>query len=1705
MPDLLRDNTATPDHLSDDEQSNHFVREVYEQEIFPNRESQSGLPTTLTVLNLAYYPTEKGPYNYDAMPTDYSAGINKEGRLLEPETRWGGIMRRIQTNDFESANIEFIEFWLMDPFVYDDPNDPNYYENGGDLFFNLGNISEDILKDSRKSFENGLPTTAELELVDSTSWGRVPLTQSLVNAFDNNPESRQYQDLGLDGLSDDDELTFFQSYLDTIASVYGSSSQAYQNAITDPSNDNYHYFRGGDYDSRRLSILQRYKKYNGLEQNSPTSEQSPEQYPTSGTLLPDAEDINRDNTLSENESYYQYRVSIRPQDLIVGKNYITDSITDTRKRKNNKETSVTWYQFKVPIYQPDKVIGNIQDFKSIRFLRMFLKNFNDSVHLRFGTLDLVRGEWRKYNFDLADGSENFSAPENYQSTFDVSAVNIEENGNRSPVNYVLPPGVDRVIDPSSPQLRQLNEQAIVLKVIDLEDGDAKAVYRNVNLDVRRYNKLEMWVHAEAIDENMLQDDEVTAFIRLGSDYKDNFYEYEIPLKLTPHRYTPDNYDNDNEADRREVWPDANRLEIEFDVFQLVKQLRNREMRKYGSTIKLTSPFTMPDPDKNDNNITVIGNPNLSNVKTIMIGIRNPSKINSLSANDDDGMLKSCEVWMNELRLTDFNDKGGWAANARVNTRLADFATVTLSGNTSKPGFGSIDQKVNERQKEEIYQYDISSNVELGKFFPKKTGVRIPMFVGFSETRINPEYNPLDPDIPLNVSLQDPELSQSEKDSIRHIAQDYTRRRSINFTNMKVSPQNQKEPRFYSISNFAASFAYSDIFARNINTEYDIQKTIGGSFSYNYNKRRRPIQPLMKSKSKILRAKPLRIIRDFNFNYAPSMIAFRTDMNRRYNALQNRNIENPQILIEPSFRKDFIWNRVYDLKWDFSRAVKFDFSANNAARIDEPDGALHKGGEDFYEKRDTVFQRILDGGRTTHYNHKIDLSWNVPINKLPLLDWTSLTARYNATYDWQTGPIPAPVYRITQETLEILRSKGVPDNIITRLDSTILYETFDSERQFINELDELIGVDNVDRYRKYFVEYAKSEIRLGNTIRNTNSIQLSSTFNMRNLYNKVSALRRINQRFGKGQKPEAEYEDVKFEREIYRMKKGRPRFITHKLGTKEGINVKVADEEGEVVNGEMEIVSENKIKFTPTRDAKRVTVEVTGKREVRENILKLIGGFTVNMLMGVKNISISYTENNGTVLPGYKPTTDILGMSMNNNWAPGVPFVVGMQDEQVAYDAIHRTDELLTNEPLLNTPFAMSHTYNLSYKATIEPIRDLKIDITGTRAGGRNFSEFWTADQNGNLPETGKNRLITGNFSSSFIALRTAFWEIAEDYSSQAFNNFKDNRIIIAHRLADKRPADYKIKVGDSWIDAIYDQTQSNTDPLTGEERTDGFPNGYGPVAQQVLIPAFVSAYADTDPNKVSLTGIPTYDNMIESIKEFFPMPNWRVRYTGLLQIDFFRKYFKSININHAYRCNYSVGSFTTNLYYDFEQSNYNDGFSYVIDELNGYFIPEFEVNTITIKEDFSPLINVDMTWNNSLTTKLEYKKARDLALSLNNNQIIESQRQEFVVGAGFRINEVKVPMKIGGKKKVFESDLNVRADFSLRDMVTIIRKLEENVDQITAGQRNIAIKLSADYVLSERFNLRFYYDQVINEPKISTSFRTSNTKVGISVRFTLIP
>ena len=957
------------------ELSNHYVRQVTEQEVFPYKEIPTNVRPDFPILNLVFYPTLRGPYNYT------TTGVSANGRLQMPRSRWGGIVRRIESSDFEALNVGYIEMWVMDPNIYK-PNSA-----GGDLYLNLGNISEDILKDGRKSLENGLPANQDPGKYDETVWGRVPKLQPVIPSFENDPVARAAQDVGLDGLSNADEQTKFANMINQLrGQLNGEAASSLSN---DPSSDDYKYFRGADLDQSNAGILKRYENYNNPEGNSKTPEQSRAELGvdnSAATALPDGEDVNRDNNMTQSDEYFQYKVSLRPSDLVVGKNFVTDKVVAQVKLANGNTQAATWYQIRVPIGDYEQKVGSISDFKSIRFMRLFMTNFEDTAVLRFAKLQLVRGDWRQYNAKneamqvIADPAISPAAPD--QSTIELSTINIEENGRRSPIPYVLPPDITRERDFSNYRGdTRLNEQSLVLTIKNLKDGYSRAAFKNGYSDFRSYKRLEMFVHLEALSGSMLNDRDLSAVLRIGTDNQDNYYEYVQPLMVTVPGSTSANA----------IWPEQNKLDILLELFQQAKIARNRARTSTGAAWDLTVPFPYRDGERT---VYVKGQPDMSKVRIYMLGLKNPLRGNG--GLTDDGLEKSASVWFNELRLTEFDEHGGWAATARLNAKLADIAEVNVAGTKSTVGFGALDARISERSRADQSNIDVSAAVELGKLLPAAAQLKIPAYINYSHQVSTPQYDPSMPDIELKKSLEG--ATQDERRAILDYAQDVTTRNGISFTNVhKERGPNAGKPRLWDIENFSASYAFTKLLHHDFINANTLQKTYNGSLAYNYAGETKNIRPF----DKMIKSNMLAILKDINFNPLPNTINLRMDMNRYYaeNSLRNTDPLNT-IPVNTTYNKNFLVTRVYGVSWNLTRSFTIDFDATNYSIIDEPEGRING------LRTDSVRNNLLRLGRNTDYSHNLNLGYTLPLNKLPYMDWFNVVARYGSNFNWQTEPLAA---------------------------------------------------------------------------------------------------------------------------------------------------------------------------------------------------------------------------------------------------------------------------------------------------------------------------------------------------------------------------------------------------------------------------------------------------------------------------------------------------------------------------------------------------------------------------------------------------------------------------------------------------------------------------------------------------------------------------
>lgn len=928
------------------------IAPVNTQQLFPQQTVQTGQSQLIT-FDMAFYPTQRGPYNFDARP----GSVNADGSLNNPTKRWGGIMRAIDQTDFETSNIEVIQFWMMNPFP---SGATNALYPGGQLYFDLGSVSEDILKDGKKEFENGLNTPNINAAIDSSSvWGRVPANPiQVTTAFSNDASDRAYQDVGLDGMDDNAERNKYQNYLTNLAATAGN--QAYQEALTDPSSDNFVNYRDPQYDAAKVGILGRYKNVNNPQGNSPVA--SPGQTTiTAYTLYPDQEDLNHDNTMNELEEYFEYRVQLTPDSLKqVGTNFITDSISFT---PNGSTARQTWLQFSIPISAYYQKVGNIPDFKSIQFIRMYMTGFRDSVVCRFAQLQMVRNSWRSFTYKIDTTGQYTLLPVGGATTFNVTAVNIEQNSSRTPIPYVSPPGVLRQQELSSNNVNLLlNEQAMSLQICNLLQGDVRGVYKTTNLDLRRYGTMDMFIHAESAGgSDNLADNDLTAIIRLGSDFVSNYYEIRIPLKKTKWQL--------NAVDTA-IWPAANNLNLSLNRLIQLKTDRNN---------KGTSDTYYKEVDgTTGRTYAILGNPNLGAVDAFFLGVENQQEPTVCT-----------EVWFNELRLTDISEQGGWAAVGRVDVKLADLGTLTVSGSMRTAGFGSIDQSTNERSFDNNSEVDAATTLELGKLLPKKAGVSIPMYAGLTKTTSTPEYDPFDLDIKLKDKINAAPAAQ--KDSIREQAVDATTVQTLNFTNVKKINTTNKKLKPWSIENIDVSYSYTRSEHHSPVAVEDELITHKAGLGYTYNHADKfwtPFAHKIKSKSPWLG-----LIRDFNFNPVPTLLTFHADIDRQFGAYRSRNIGGPENILPETYNKFFTFNRQYALRWDLTKSLAADLTASNQGWVDEDSGRLDKAA------RRRMWNNFWKGGRTILYTQTANASYTLPTSKFPLLDWTTVRAGYSAMYTW----------------------------------------------------------------------------------------------------------------------------------------------------------------------------------------------------------------------------------------------------------------------------------------------------------------------------------------------------------------------------------------------------------------------------------------------------------------------------------------------------------------------------------------------------------------------------------------------------------------------------------------------------------------------------------------------------------------------------------
>jgi len=1483
-----------PNDVSDDDVSNLFTSRVFINELFPERDLVAGQNSVLNTLDLAYYPEERGPYNFEASAAD--------GIIDNPLESWAGITRQLTSTDLEQANVEYIEFWLQDPFQ-DNPTNP-----GGKLVFNLGNISEDIIKDGRKLYENGLPQDGNKSLLPVTTWGTViPQNQSLIYAFDTTGQERANQDVGYDGYNDSEEIAAF-------GATFGE----------DPAKDNYTYFLNA-----QGNIFDRYKEYNGVEGNTPDTFTDTDR---GANTQPDVEDINRDNTMNTIDSYFEYELEINRTNLPETKeefdnlspsNPLKDFIKDFKLRPralpNGNSVDVRWYQIRIPVQGSHvSAVGGISDLRSVRFARVYLKEFTQSTVFRFGTIDLVRSDWRRFTQAL---DKNDPTPDDPQTDFTVGIIGTIENEG----SYQRPPGIEPEELFNNNTVVAQNEQSLVVNVCNLETEDSKAVYKNINIDMRQYKRIRMFIHAEEVETGSLSSNDLIGFIRMGNDLTENYYQIEIPLQVS------------TGISRDELWPKDNEINLPLNILAQIKALGISD----GTLSNLDPTFydvingeavpIIGDPFSNyisgQHRVAIKGNPNFGDIRTLMVGLKNGTADSDVCAS----------VWFNELRLSDMDNEGGWAAVVSMDANVADFMNISATGRQSTSGFGSLEQGPTQRSLEDVKQYDVVTNVNVGQLLPKKWGIQIPFNYGQSEELITPKYDQFYKDLTLNSRL-DAANSNAEKELIKEQSEDYTKRQSINFIGVRKNRTTDKTPRFYDVENLTLNYSYNKVEHRDFEIENSVNKNVrvGANYAFNFNPK--TIEPFKKNDS-LFNGKYWKIFKDINFNLLPTSFTVNSDINRQFNSQRFREVElgGNNIGIEELFRRNYTFDFQYTINFNLTKALQLNFSAsnNNIVRNYFKDGIINGEQDPTLD----VWDGFFDFGDPNRQFQQLGITYELPLNKIPTFSFINATYQYSGDFQWQKG----------SDLLGNIELDG---------------QTYD----------------------------------LGNTIQNANTHTINTTFDMNKLYKYI----------GLTKKPVTTV---------------RARTTGAPPGANTGSSPKIKNK--------------------------------------NKGATKLINA-GIDILTTIKRIQVNYSENNGTFLPGYLQTPGFIGTAK-----PTLGYTFGSQSD-IRFLAAR--NGWLTVFPDFNQQYTETNSQQLDVSASLEPVKDLKIDLIGNRTYYENYSENFRVNLiDGNYEYESLTPNTFGNFNISTILIKTAFSK-SDENMSKAFDDFRSNRLKIAQRLALENGVNL-----------------NNPDNID----VSGYPKGFGKNSQAVLIPSFLAAYSGQDPSKVKTRAF-----------RDMPIPNWDIKYGGLMKFAWFKKRFKRFSLTHGYRSNYTINQFRSNL--DFNEIDFNVDYdsqpNNVLDQ-SGNYKNETLYSNINLTEMFSPLIRVDFEMKNSIKILAEIKKDRLLSLSFDNNLMTEIQGKEYILGLGYRIKDVRIKSNLAGPRKRVVSDLNMKADISVRDNKTIIRYLDLENNQITSGQTIWGLKYSADYTFSKNLTGIFYFDYAFSEYAISTAFPQTTIRAGLTLRY----
>ena len=1605
------------------------VRTIEINEVYPDRELNGQTDRTLSTFDFYINPHERGPYNYT---TDLNSFINS------PRDTWAGMIQRIPDGytDFSTKNIEFVEF-IFQPFA---ENPANMADADAKLYLDLGFISEDVLPDERLNDEDGLSTTT-IDESAINAWGRRPTTipDKVVKLDETNQRT---EDLGIDGLASyggnypeiGTETFHFRHFLDAIDPANNNPYYRAERArsILDPSADDFHYFGDDNYFKNEdiypggATVQQRFSRFfsglelNGFESQRELADRVDVADRRGNSRYPDSEDLNGNSAPDLLDSYYQYAIPLNKDELdrLAVPSEVDDYIVTEITSQSGERTG--WYQVRIPVRDFTRKVGEIQDFTQIETVRMWMTGLSDPLTVRFASLELVGSQWRKgASIPLYDEDPNRTVVGN-EPAISISSVNNEENS-----SVYLPPRGTVIAETrlANGQRQASREQAMVLRVENVDPGQQLAIYKpfTQGIDLLKYSNLRMFVHAHGLlgdgtaMETLPTDlarSKARLFVRLGANETGDYYEYEQPL-------TPSSEVSGNSDD---LWQtaqlfngetiDLNSVNIEMSAFNQLKVERDQRNAPTDSVFWNVLDGQVRGPDATDfappgTRLGIKGTPSLGRINSIVIGIRNPST-DTLGV-DPANVLEDVTVWINEMRVSGYDESNGWSAVAAANVKLADLGTVDARFSTQTDGFGGLSSTLDDREQNNLQSWSVTSTLNVDQPIPERFGWSIPVTLQTSSNTSEPRFSPSTGDIRIDDIIQQIETRDDLTPEERKARQSYVReasstKRLSKSVSVRVGKSGSKSKLLRNtVDGLAASYSYSVSEASNPSQTMQDDWKWSGSLGYRFNSRK---PRTIKIFGPLEGIPVIGVLGKLRFNYLPSSISLNASANRSYGVSQDRTPsitfeQNDSILnfLDNPLRQRHTFSLSRTTAWQYNpfqflnlgldtntgqsmnalgvRTVWYQYGLDDETRTEVPESAVlpdsvaAANGLAFQDEivvrpAARVLGDAINGSdlfRTNQHTQRFNATLRTSFNKSKALNWIDLQdVAYTAQFNWQNGA----------EGRNDGASLGNQYDIRTGLSLKIqeLFRKFefyknleqaekDAERERENERRERDAARKKakeDRAKRREAE--KLEMEAARQRADSLGIKLKDLLKMEadSLAAQEAAARAqavLDSVAAANAAPDslvspdsaAVIDSPALADSTLADSVKSPRLAE---GIARRARPKGAAKPADEATTEAETESRGGFRIPlpdPVSILRRTVLAITGIRDLN---------VTYSGSHSSRSSNVGTQLNDGTVETPYSLFDRIL-----NGRGPSLGYRFGFNRTVDSNDRVFSEG--------LQVSDALTDAHRFQGRTSLNPSRSLTINLSWQA----DYSETQTATLRNESGTTLRTETLSGTNKSSV-------WV------------FKPNYVDLVQRQLDTYNSDL---------------SRSNDPTTVGD--ADG--DGRVVLTNRSVAQDFRQVFGNSS---ITVDG----RNLMP-----LPLPNWTINYTGLGKWPLLRRLVQSATIRHNYSSDYG-SDFRTNslaLTENADSSSFSLGSQTIV-----FNLPDIETGAIRVNRRYTPLIGFDFTFKNRLQANIGFNRSNSYSLSTSNFDINESSTSELTASITYQKTGLKLPF-FKGKK------LNNRVSFSL--------------------------------------------------------------------------